>query len=129
MIELTKKPETNSTIVRLCSLDDIPEQGSNGFVLETTEGRFGTIVIRKETKIFVYINSCPHIGTPLDIKAGQFLTLDKSRIICSTHGALFRIEDGYCISGPCAGSSLIALHAIISEDDIFITLPEPKTSD
>ncbi|MBM09873.1 MAG: (2Fe-2S)-binding protein [Magnetovibrio sp.] len=116
----------NDTIVRLCAMDDIPEEGSNGFLVETTEGRFGTLVVRKKTKIFVYKNSCPHIGTPLDIKAGQFLTLDKSRIICSTHGALFRIEDGYCVSGPCAGSSLLALSAMIYDDEIFINLPKPK---
>ena len=128
MIAVTKKTEMNSNILRLCAVDDIPEQGSNGFLVETKEGRLGTLVVRKEAKIFVYINSCPHIGTPLDIKAGQFLTLDKKRIICSPHGALFRIDDGYCISGPCAGSSLIALSAMIHDGEIFINLPEPKTS-
>jgi len=27
-------------------------------------------------------------------------------IVCATHGATFRPEDGYCIAGPCAGDRL-----------------------
>jgi nitrite reductase/ring-hydroxylating ferredoxin subunit len=27
-------------------------------------------------------------------------------IQCALHGALFRIEDGYCLYGPCQGASL-----------------------
>jgi nitrite reductase/ring-hydroxylating ferredoxin subunit len=34
------------------------------------------------------------------------MNLDKSRILCATHGAEFRIEDGYCVLGPCTGQSL-----------------------
>ena len=30
-------------------------------------------------------------------------------ILCATHGALFRIEDGHCLSGPCVGESLTPL--------------------
>jgi nitrite reductase/ring-hydroxylating ferredoxin subunit len=30
-------------------------------------------------------------------------------IQCATHGALFLIESGECVAGPCAGQSLQAL--------------------
>jgi nitrite reductase/ring-hydroxylating ferredoxin subunit len=36
----------------------------------------------------------------------QFLSDDGRFIVCSTHGALFRIEDGHCLDGPCVGQAL-----------------------
>jgi len=64
------------------------------------------MAIRRGDDVYVYVNSCPHLGTPLDFTPGRFLSLDKTHIVCATHGALFRIGDGYCVSGPCAGKSL-----------------------
>lgn len=115
----------NTDPIRLCALDDVPEDGTNGFLIETEKGRFGTMVIRQGERFYVYVNSCPHIGAPLDFKAGQFLNVERTHIICTTHGALFQIEDGYCISGPCAGASLIPLKATLDAGEIFVTLPQP----
>ena len=90
----------------LCALDDIPDGESGGFIAETPDGRRGFLVVRQGDTAFVYINSCPHIGSPLDFEPGKFLNLEKTHIMCSTHGALFNIDDGHCISGPCAGKDL-----------------------
>ncbi len=113
-----------SDALRLCALDEVPPDGTNGFLVETAQGRFGTMVIRRDGKLFVYVNSCPHVGAPLDLRPGQFLNLERSHIICTTHGALFRIDDGYCVSGPCAGASLMALAAEVRDGEVFITLPK-----
>lgn len=64
------------------------------------------MAIRQGEQVFVYINSCPHIGAPLDWHPGQFLTRDKKAIQCTAHGAMFRIEDGECFFGPCVGQGL-----------------------
>ena len=90
----------------LCRLDEIPDGDSNRFIAEVNGIRRGYLAVRQGAKVFVYGNRCPHIGSPLDFQPGKFLNLEKTHIMCSTHGALFRIEDGYCISGPCAGKSL-----------------------
>ena len=37
---------------------------------------------------------------------GRFLTREGDFILCSSHGALFRLGDGLCVAGPCAGRSL-----------------------
>ena len=34
------------------------------------------------------------------------MNMDKTRILCATHGAAFEIETGSCVSGPCEGDSL-----------------------
>ena len=110
--------------VRLCALGEVPEDGTNGFLVETERGRFGAMVIRRRGELFVYVNSCPHVGAPLDLRPGQFLNVERSHIICTTHGALFRINDGYCVSGPCAGAHLIALDHEVRAGEVFIALPE-----
>jgi nitrite reductase/ring-hydroxylating ferredoxin subunit len=57
---------------------------------------------------------------PLEWQANQFLTSDKSLIQCASHGALFEIESGECITGPCQGQALLALAIEIKEGFIFI---------
>jgi nitrite reductase/ring-hydroxylating ferredoxin subunit len=122
----------SSKPLRLCAVSEVPENGSNGFIIETDKGRFGAMVIRQakdpDDVFFVYVNSCPHIGSPLDLQPGRFLNQDGTHIICTTHGALFRIDDGYCVSGPCAGANLMALDAMQRDGDIYVTLPKPPES-
>ena len=42
------------------------------------------------------------------------------RIVCSTHGAEFRIEDGLCIGGPCRGDRLESVPAHIERGVIMV---------
>ncbi|MBY0431787.1 MAG: Rieske (2Fe-2S) protein, partial [Rhodospirillales bacterium] len=90
----------------LCRLDDLDDPGSAGFVAERNGVRQGILVVRQGRQVFAYVNSCPHIGAPLDWRPGHFLDMDKRFILCANHNALFRIEDGLCLAGPCAGKSL-----------------------
>lgn len=109
---------------RLCALHDIADGESAGFAVERGDGsKIGVMVIRQGDEVFLYENSCPHIGTPLDFTPGQFLDIDRAYIICSTHGALFRIGDGHCVSGPCAGDSLTPIAGFVRDGDVFVTLP------
>ncbi len=87
----------------LCALEDIDDPGGKGFVLG--DGR-RIFVIRLGAGVRGYVNECPHQGVPLDWRPDVFLSVDKSVIQCSTHGAQFRIEDGKCLAGPCLGSAL-----------------------
>jgi nitrite reductase/ring-hydroxylating ferredoxin subunit len=54
-----------------------------------------------------FVNRCPHAGHPLNLRPHRFLTADSALILCSSHGALFEKETGYCIAGPCAGKHLL----------------------
>ena len=63
-------------------------------------------MVRRGERVFGYVNACPHAGTPLDWQPDRFLDAEGSRLMCHTHGALFRVEDGYCEAGPCAGDRL-----------------------
>lgn len=104
----------------LCAVADIADGGSNGFFVDTADGRLLYMAIRRGANVFVYVNSCPHTGMPLDFQPGQFLNADGTLIQCSTHGAQFRIEDGYCVSGPCEGDSLTAVETEIREGHVHV---------
>lgn len=87
----------------LCRLEDIPDGEGMGFEMDGGDDIF---VVRKGQRVHGYVNSCPHAASPLDWVENQFMSLDKSHILCATHGAEFRIEDGHCVLGPCLGKSL-----------------------
>ncbi len=101
----------------LCALADIADPGSRGFEPEDGAPFF---IVRKGNAVFGYVNSCPHYGSTLEWKDDTFLTYDKDRILCSLHGALFRIEDGFCVWGPCAGASLKPLAVRIEGGDVVL---------
>lgn len=96
-------------------LDQIPEEGSARLPFAGDSHGHGLCVIRKAQTVVAYLNRCPHTSAPLDWVVGQFLD-DMGHIQCSLHGARFRISDGYCISGPCAGQSLTAVPLTVTAD-------------
>ena len=103
----------------LCRVSDIPDGGARGFE-PAPGGLTGLFAVRQGEAVHVYVNACPHLGISLDWAPDQFLTEDGSLIICANHGAEFRIEDGYCIRGPCRGLSLEAVETRITEGVIEV---------
>lgn len=98
------------TDITLCQMDYIPEQGCKGLRLATSNSTEADLfAIKKDGGLYLYRNRCPHLGVALEWLPDQFLDRDGEFIQCATHGALFRVEDGLCISGPCSGESLQAL--------------------
>jgi nitrite reductase/ring-hydroxylating ferredoxin subunit len=90
----------------LCRANAIAEGEAKGFVLGEGASRIAVFVLRHEGSIRGYVNACPHQGTPLEIFPDRFFDAPGLHLICRTHGALFRPEDGFCVAGPCAGKSL-----------------------
>jgi nitrite reductase/ring-hydroxylating ferredoxin subunit len=90
----------------LCALDDLADPGSKGFRFRLERSLFAAFVVRRGDQVFGYVDSCPHAGWPLAGVPDRFLTRDDSRILCAGHGALFEIEGGLCVAGPCAGEKL-----------------------
>ncbi len=54
-----------------------------------------------------YLNLCPHSGGRLSAPGEPApVSRDGRHLICTLHGAMFRIEDGLCVAGPCEGRYL-----------------------
>jgi nitrite reductase/ring-hydroxylating ferredoxin subunit len=100
----------------LCREDELSDPGSRGFSLVLGEEVLELLVVKREGRIRAYRNRCPHTGVNLEWRPNQFLDPSEGYIQCATHGALFRIEDGFCLRGPCAGQSLQPL-ALLQEGE------------
>jgi nitrite reductase/ring-hydroxylating ferredoxin subunit len=92
--------------VELCKLDDLPEGEARGFAVPGLKRK--VVVVRKNGVVFGYLDSCPHYagGTPMAWKTNAYLDDEGQYIACHSHGALFDIETGICVLGPCLGRSL-----------------------
>ena len=97
----------------LLNQDDLAENQSRGFTLANDEAIFA---VKKEGQIYLYKNSCPHLGIELEWIEHQFLDASNALIQCATHGAQFLIESGECVSGPCVGQHLKAIDFEIDEN-------------
>ncbi|PIE42480.1 MAG: (2Fe-2S)-binding protein [Gammaproteobacteria bacterium] len=106
----------------LCSVDSIDENSAKGIDINGQQ----LVAVKKDSRIHVYVNSCPHIGIMLEFLPDQFLDLDKQYIQCANHGALFEIHTGKCVAGPCNGQSLKTVPVEISNDQVVITGDIPE---
>ena len=86
----------------VCSSADLAE----GQSLSLKTPSASLFAVRKEGQVYIYRNQCPHRRVPLNWQADQFLDDSHSLIRCAQHGALFSIEDGQCVAGPCEGKEL-----------------------
>jgi nitrite reductase/ring-hydroxylating ferredoxin subunit len=75
-------------------------------------------VIRFSGTVFGYLNQCAHVAMELDWKPGEFFDADGLYLLCATHGAAYRPEDGYCVSGPCVGQRLQRINVIDRDGQI-----------
>jgi len=103
----------------LCRLEDIPDGEARGFP-SPTGGYISLVAVRRGEAVHVYVNSCPHIGIPLESLPDRFLDGARKHLVCTAHGARFRVEDGFCVSGPCAGDSLEAVEARVEDGRVII---------
>lgn len=102
----------------LCARNELAEGQSRGFQLNGTR----LLAVRKEGRVFVYANRCPHRGVPLEWQEDQFLDHSGRLIQCATHGALFLIDNGECIAGPCAGQELENFECREDDQGIWVRL-------
>ncbi len=106
----------------LCNKQEIAEGNPRGFSLDFKQGKFELFLVKQDDTIYAYQNQCPHLGIPLNWQPNKFLSIEQSHIQCSSHGALFNINNGYCVLGPCVGDNLIALTLKQSDDKIWLHL-------
>jgi nitrite reductase/ring-hydroxylating ferredoxin subunit len=103
----------------LCRLDDIADGEGRGFTLPGKHAEIDVFVVRQGDRAVGYVNSCPHAWTPLDWSPDRFMNMEKTHILCATHGAVFEIESGRCITGPCKGDRLTPFPVTVTGGTVF----------
>jgi nitrite reductase/ring-hydroxylating ferredoxin subunit len=94
----------------ICQLHELADRQCREFELQLEGAEpIPAFVLRLGEEVVAYRNHCPHTGAPLNWNPDEFLSYDRAHIQCAIHGALFRLEDGYCLHGPCNGKSLHAV--------------------
>lgn len=102
----------------LCAPHELAEGQSRGFSIDG----LALLAVRRDGHVYVYRNRCPHRGLSLEWRADDFLDASGSLLQCAHHGALFLIESGECLTGPCAGQALQAVECREDSDGIWISL-------
>ncbi len=116
---MTDNPARPQAGAFLCALADLPDPGSRGFLYRAGESLFLGFLVRREGAVRGYVDHCPHAGMPLALMPNRYLTREGDLIVCSSHGALFRITDGLCVGGPCAGKSLTPWPVTVADGALY----------
>ncbi len=112
----------------VCDASEIPSNDARSFICEG----INLIVVNYRNTIHVYHNSCPHRSIPLEWQPNQFFDVEKTFLQCATHGALFKIDTGECIAGPCVGDQLTQIPHSLDANTISVdlsSLPPISTAD
>lgn len=111
-VAVCREDELRPGVVRTATLG-VDESGRpiQGLVLRDEDG-----------SIVAYANLCRHLPVPLDGGTGELLSDDGAHLICGTHGALYRLRDGYCVEGPCEGLSLRPLAVRVRRGEVYVAL-------
>ncbi len=86
----------------------------------TAGGEAGTgFVVRHNGQVYAYLNRCAHIPIELDWNEGDFFESSGLYLMCSTHGALYVPNTGYCVGGPCRGGRLRIIAVTEKDQELF----------
>ncbi|MDH5493676.1 MAG: metallophosphoesterase [Myxococcales bacterium] len=105
--------------------------------------RRALLVLDASGRAHAYLDECKHLPISLgDVPRAldgiepqaacegraAFDRLDASgeHLICQTHGAVYRLEDGVCVEGPCVGASLDAFHLEEIDGELFLMDRPPQ---
>ncbi len=109
--------------VRVCDLAELADPASREFKIGEGDWPFKGFIVRKGDAVYAYQNFCAHVGHPLNWQPDRFLTEDGSKIICASHGAIYEIETGVCVEGPCPGRKLRPVEVEVRNGVVYVTGP------
>lgn len=111
-------------IIEVGPLSDLADPGCREFSIGEGDWPFKGFVVRQGDKVFAYQNLCAHVGHPLNWSPDSFLTKNKDAIICASHGAMYDIQSGECVAGPCRGKHLSRVDVDVRDGVVYVKGPE-----
>jgi nitrite reductase/ring-hydroxylating ferredoxin subunit len=115
--------------IRVCALDELLAGTARTITLANDlDGMPRTAVVVRDHQGIprAYLNLCQHLPVPLDAGSGQFFDPSHDHFECATHGAEYRLDDGYCFAGPCEGAYLESL-ALVEDQGVIYVLEKARS--
>jgi len=110
---------------KIARVDDIPREG---ITFDYKEGPFdeqGILLRTADGGVRAYKNECRHLPMRLDDREpAEFWDERRRYLVCNSHGARYRPEDGLCVSGPCEGSHLKELPIEVLDREVWLKTEE-----
>ncbi|MCM2292678.1 Rieske 2Fe-2S domain-containing protein [Allorhizobium sp. BGMRC 0089] len=117
-----RQSEITRTLLPLCHAGEIGEGVAKGFgPLPGFKRKI--ILIRHKGRLHAWLDACPHYstGTPMAWKTDAYLNGEKTHLTCHSHHALFEMDTGECVLGPCLGQRLTAIDITVNDDgQVFV---------
>lgn len=105
----------------ICASEELRESARGvRFTLRALGGEEKGFAVRFDGAVRAFVNRCPHLGTELDWMPGEFFEEGGLYLVCSTHGAIFKPDTGFCVAGPCHGASLEPLQVREEGGQVFL---------
>jgi nitrite reductase/ring-hydroxylating ferredoxin subunit len=101
---------------KIAVLNDFSDDGT--LILKVDDRQI--VLTCRNNLVRAFVNSCPHMGVPLDASGEKITTFDDTLLICTMHGAMFEFDSGVCVGGPCAGRSLQKVDIVVENETIFL---------
>lgn len=109
----------------LCRLDELAATGAKEIVRQDGKLRATIFVVMYERRVFAYVNTCPHVGLPLNWDDDVFFDWTRRHILCANHSARFDVVSGQCVRGPCKGQFLTPVAIKLDGNAVVLDQPFP----
>lgn len=103
----------------LCDFTAFDDDGVAALHYKDGAAETHLIVVIQKGEYRAFDNRCPHAATKLNEFADSVWDRKGKLLMCHTHGALFRPEDGWCKRGPCRGQYLRTVAIEVREDGLY----------
>lgn len=104
----------------ICRVDDVEDHSARGFAIGGGDWPLKGVVTRRGHEVHAFVNRCPHLGHPLNLQPHEFMTVDRTLVLCRSHGAAFEPTTGRCVMGPCAGASLTRVPVVVDAGYVLL---------
>ena len=118
-MKLSELPDGPNTGDVICQLSDIEDGKALEFSYGSGTDSRDIFIQRVGDAVFAYENNCPHAHIPMNMKEGVFTEKSGKYIMCANHGALFEMNSGKCVAGPCNGQFLTEIELDLVGGDII----------
>lgn len=108
----------------VCRSDELSNGGQGvRFEIPADGQALAAFAVRFDGVVRAFLNRCAHVPVELDWIQGIFFDDEGQYLMCATHGATYRPQDGLCVAGPCRGRALTPIPCFEREGEVWAGRP------